>query len=75
MRCVGPECDGDVQKDLFDFPVGDSMFWPVLADVPFVPIASFPLGRVELSHRLVYIAGVYISSTNAAIQPPDFSTS
>jgi hypothetical protein len=62
MRGVRAERDRDVEKDLFNLPVGDSMLGPVLSDVSIVPIASFPLRRVEPDHMAMYIVGVYVWS-------------
>jgi hypothetical protein len=59
MRCVEAERNWDVEKNFFNFPVGDPMLRPVLSNVAIIPIASLPLGRVEPGHEYSYIAGVY----------------
>jgi len=45
------------------------MLRPVLSDVSIVPIKSLPVGRIELGHTLVYIAGVYGPSSFRRTQP------
>jgi len=65
VRSIGAKCEGLVEKDLFNFPVRDSVLRPVLADVSIVPIASFPLGRVKLDHIVMYIEDIYSKSSAA----------
>jgi hypothetical protein len=59
MWRIEAERNWNVEKDLFDLPVCDSMLRPVLPDVPIVPVAALPLGWIELGHKFTYIAGVY----------------
>lgn len=40
MRRIIAESQWRIEEDLFDFPVGDPMLRPVLADVPVVPLKT-----------------------------------